>query len=67
MLILTRRAGESILIGDDVEIMVTNVKKGQVKIGIVADPNKRIARKEIADQYIDADYISENLCEGGAA
>lgn len=50
VLILSRRRGESILIGDDIEIAVVDLKGGQVKIGIRAPRSLVVDRKEIADR-----------------
>jgi carbon storage regulator len=47
MLVLTRRQGESIIIGDGIKLTVVSVGPGRVKIGIVAPPNVRIDREEI--------------------
>jgi carbon storage regulator len=47
MLILTRRAGESIIIGDDIVITVLNWKSNQVRIGIEAPKDISIHREEI--------------------
>jgi carbon storage regulator len=47
MLILTRRTGERILIGDDVEVMVLGVRGNQVRIGIQAPTNISVHREEI--------------------
>jgi len=47
MLVLTRRPGESIIIGDGIKITVVSVGPGRVKIGIDAPPNVRIDREEI--------------------
>ena len=48
MLILTRRAGESLRIGDDVEVTVMAVNGSQVRIGIKAPRNVAVDREEIA-------------------
>lgn len=53
MLILTRRVGESIIIGDDVFITVLGVKGNQVRIGIDAPKNVSVHREEIK-RKIDA-------------
>ena len=50
MLILTRRAGESILIGDDVAVTVLSVKGNQVRIGIKAPKEVAVHREEVADR-----------------
>lgn len=47
MLILTRRPGEVIKIGDDIEVMVTGVKGNHVRIGIKAPNNIDVHRQEI--------------------
>ncbi len=47
MLRITRRAGERILIGDDVIIEVTEVRGGTVRIGIEAPRSLRIYREEL--------------------
>lgn len=58
MLILTRRVGETLIIGDDVAITVLGVKGNQVRIGINAPKDVSIHREEIynrihQDQSID--------------
>ncbi len=50
MLVLTRKAGESIVIGEDVEVKVLEVKGRQVKLGIVAPPHIRIMRRELYER-----------------
>jgi carbon storage regulator len=47
MLVMRRRAGESLLIGDDIEIEILDVGPTRVKLGIVAPPNRAITRKEV--------------------
>jgi carbon storage regulator len=47
MLILTRKGGESLRIGDDVRITVVEIKGNQVRIGIAAPTTMRIYREEI--------------------
>ena len=50
MLILTRREGESVLIGDDVTITVVRVKGGQVRLGVNAPKNVAVQRVEISER-----------------
>ena len=50
MLILTRRTGESLRIGDDVEVTVMAVNGSQVRIGIKAPRNVAVDRQEIAER-----------------
>lgn len=47
MLILTRNCADSIIIGDDVEVMVLGVKGQQVRLGIAAPKTTTVHRKEI--------------------
>ena len=47
MLILARRIGESIMIGDQVEISVVDIKGDQVKLGIKAPPTVKVYRREV--------------------
>jgi len=47
MLILTRRTGESLRIGDDVEVTVMAVNGSQVRIGIKAPRNIAVDREEL--------------------
>ena len=47
MLILARRIGESIMIGDQVEISVVDIKGDQVKLGIKAPSNVKVYRREV--------------------
>jgi carbon storage regulator len=50
MLILTRRTGETLRIGDDVEVTVMAVNGLQVRIGIKAPRNVAVDRLEIAER-----------------
>lgn len=52
MLILTRRAGETIMIGPDIEVTVMGVNGSQVKIGIKAPKATTVDREEIAIRRI---------------
>ena len=47
MLVLTRRTGESIVIGNGIKLTVVNIGPGRVKIGIEAPPSVRIDREEV--------------------
>ncbi|HLM26015.1 MAG TPA: carbon storage regulator CsrA [Thermoleophilaceae bacterium] len=47
MLVLTRKARESIMIGDEVQISVDAIMDGKVRIGIEAPRSIRVFRKEI--------------------
>ena len=47
MLILTRKVGESVLIGDDISISVLSVRGNQVKLGVQAPKEVSVHREEI--------------------
>ena len=47
MLVLTRRSGEGVWIGDEIQIKVLEIRGGQVKLGINAPEDKGIYRDEI--------------------
>jgi carbon storage regulator len=47
MLILTRRLGETLMIGDDVQVTVLGIKGNQVRIGVAAPKEVGVYREEI--------------------
>ena len=47
MLVLTRKEDQSIMIGDDIEVKVLDLKDSQVKIGIVAPRSVAVHRREV--------------------
>ncbi|MFQ5354676.1 MAG: carbon storage regulator CsrA [Thermodesulfobacteriota bacterium] len=47
MLVLSRKKGEAVLIGDDISIVVLEVKEHQVKLGISAPQGRFIHREEV--------------------
>jgi carbon storage regulator len=50
MLILTRRVGEKVLGGDDVEITVVGLSRGQVRVGISAPRSVPVHREEVYER-----------------
>ncbi len=53
MLVLTRKVGEGLIIGDDVRITVVELKGGGVRIGIEAPQEKKIYRLEVYDRICE--------------
>ena len=47
MLVLTRRAGESIMIDDEIELKVLKIRGSQVHLGIEAPRNSAVHRREV--------------------
>lgn len=50
MLILSRRVGETLMIGDDIEVTVLGVKGNQVQIGVKAPRDVPVHREEIYER-----------------
>lgn len=71
MLILTRRVGETLMIGDEVSVTVLGVKGNQVRIGVNAPREVAVHREEIFDRIkkehagdesasVDADELTQS-------
>lgn len=65
MLIITRKKGESLMIGDDIEITISKLEDGSVKLGIQAPKDITILRKELYEavekENIEAMKINMSL------
>ena len=50
MLVLSRQRDETIMIGDDIEITVVDIRGGKVRLGINAPPHVPVHRKEVYEE-----------------
>ncbi|MGH8147696.1 MAG: carbon storage regulator CsrA [Rhodanobacteraceae bacterium] len=66
MLILTRRVGETLMIGDQVTVTVLGVKGNQVRIGITAPKDVAVHREEIY-QRIKQEHDASAAAQAGEA
>ncbi|WP_043802414.1 carbon storage regulator CsrA [Arenimonas malthae] len=66
MLILTRRVGETLMIGDSVTVTVLGVKGNQVRIGITAPKDVAVHREEIFQRIQKDDAPAAAAGESGA-
>lgn len=55
MLVLSRKAEESMYIGDDIKITVLDIRGGQVRIGITAPRDIRVHREEVYNRIVQED------------
>jgi carbon storage regulator len=61
MLYLTRKKGEAILIGDDIEVTVVEIRGSSVKLGITSPEGAQVLRREIRERMArEAKGKSEN-------
>jgi carbon storage regulator len=58
MLILTRKSGEKIRIGDDIAVSVIEIRGNQVRLGISAPRNVAVHRQEVYDQIQEQNQLA---------
>ncbi|MDG4813617.1 carbon storage regulator CsrA [Hydrogenovibrio sp. 3SP14C1] len=58
MLVLTRRAGETLMIGDNIKVTVVGIKSGQVRLGIEAPKEVQIQREELLLKNNQAENVT---------
>ena len=61
MLILTRKLGERITIGDDITITLLEIKGSQAKLGVEAPKNIAIHRQEVYEKIKEENLISSDV------
>lgn len=63
MLILTRRVGETVVIGDDINVTVLGIKGNQVRLGFDAPPTVQVHREEIYNKILAEKKQLKNNCK----
>lgn len=63
MLILARNVGETIVIGDDVKVVVMDVKGSQIKLGIDAPKDVTVNREEIHNKILAEERARQQIEE----
>ena len=64
MLVIKRKVSESILIGDDIEIIISEISQDKVKIAINAPKEIKVIRKELKETYEFNKIASEKIDKG---
>jgi carbon storage regulator len=67
MLILTRKPGESLYIGDSVKVTIVEIKGNQIRVGIDAPADLRIYREEIYRQILEENKSAAEAVMAGSA
>ncbi len=61
MLILTRKVGETVAIGDDIQISIVEIKGNQVKLGIQAPKSVQVHRAEVYEKIQDENRLAAQV------
>jgi carbon storage regulator len=58
MLVLTRRVGEEIVVGDGIRVTVVAIKRGTIRLGITAPPSVTVLRQELLTRQAEGAALS---------
>ena len=61
MLILTRKKDEAIRVGEDIRIVLVQVKGGQVRLGIECPPHVRVLREELYEAIRQENIVAQSV------
>ncbi|NLF72525.1 MAG: carbon storage regulator CsrA [Candidatus Anammoximicrobium sp.] len=61
MLVLSRRVGERILIGDNISVTVVRITGGGVRLGVEAPADMAVIRQELKDRLDDEEALPQKL------
>ncbi len=64
MLVLSRKANQSIMIGDSIEVKILAAEGNSVKIGIEAPEDIRVLRGELWEAFLEQEQIARRLASG---
>jgi len=64
MLVLTRRVGQTVKIGDEIEVTVLQISGDQVRLGIVAPRAVQVHRKELLEQIARENILAAQSAAG---
>lgn len=67
MLVLSRRVGESVVIGDDVVVTVLEVRGDVIRVGVDAPRSVTVHRREVLDQLVEANRAAASPDESVVA
>jgi len=63
MLVLTRKKNQKIMIGDNIELTIVEIKNEQIKIGVDAPPHVKVFRKEVYDAIQEENRAASEMHE----
>ena len=58
MLVLSRRQGKSLIIGDDIKVTITDIRNGQIKLGIDVPKDVTVNREEVVKEIKGENVLS---------